>query len=173
MNLTINREPASVETPRPTVKALLEERGMPLEAVVVAVNGEVLRRGEWEETGLSEGDEVEIVRAVAGGSGEDGLIIAGERFSSRIFLGTGKYPDAGTMNDNIEMMLAWKRKDRPAAGVYGGLCVAPYHFKHFDELLDDMGAKVRKRNPLAENLTPPNADAFARYLASTPQYQAA
>ena len=84
-----------------------------------------------------------------------------------------KQPTAREMNDNIEMMLAWKRGDRPAAGVYGGLCVAPYHFKHFDELLDDMGAKVRKRNPLAENLTPPNADAYARFMASTPQYRAA
>lgn len=84
-----------------------------------------------------------------------------------------KQPTRAQMNENIEMMLQWKRAERPAAGVYGGLCVAPYHFKHFDELLDDMGATVRKRNPLAENLTPPNADAFARYLASTPQYQAA
>ncbi len=84
-----------------------------------------------------------------------------------------KQPSAAQMNENIEMMLKWKRGERPAAGVYGGLCVAPYHFKHLDELLDDMGAKERKRNPLAENLTPPNADAFGRYLASTPQYQAA
>ena len=37
-------------------------------------------------------------------------------------------------------MLHFKRVERPAAGVYGGLCVAPYHFKHFDELLADMGA---------------------------------
>ncbi|QDZ01037.1 NAD(P)/FAD-dependent oxidoreductase [Nitratireductor mangrovi] len=84
-----------------------------------------------------------------------------------------RQPSAEEMNRNIEMMLNWKRKERPAAGVYGGLCVAPYHFKHFDELLADMGARVRRRNPLAENLTPPNADAFARYLASTPQYRAA
>jgi hypothetical protein len=39
------------------------------------------------------------------------------------------------MQDNIEMMLHFKRVERPAAGVYGGLCVAPYHFKHFDELM--------------------------------------
>lgn len=82
-------------------------------------------------------------------------------------------PSAEEMNRNIDMMLRWKRTERPAAGVYGGLCVAPYHFKHFDELLADMGARKKKRNPLAENLTPPNADAYARYLASTPQYRAA
>lgn len=81
-----------------------------------------------------------------------------------------KQPTAKQMNDNIDMMLRWKREERPAAQVYGGLCAAPYHFKHFDELIDDMGAKVRRRNPLAERLTPPNADAYARYLASTPAY---
>ena len=82
-------------------------------------------------------------------------------------------PTARQMNDNIEMMLNWKRKERPAAQVYGGLCSAPFHFKHFDELLADMGAKVRKRaNPLAEQFSYPNAQAFGRFLASTPQYQA-
>ena len=51
-----------------------------------------------------------------------------------------KQPTAAEMQKNIEMMLHFKRVERPAAGVYGGLCVAPYHFKHFDELLADMGA---------------------------------
>ena len=83
-----------------------------------------------------------------------------------------KQPTAAEMNENIEMMLDWKRNKRPAAKVYGGLCSAPFHFLHFDELLDDMGAKVRKRNPLAENLTPPDAEAYGRFLKSMPQYVA-
>lgn len=83
-----------------------------------------------------------------------------------------RQPTADEMNENIDLMLHWKRVERPAAGVYGGLCVAPYHFKHFDELLADIGAKKRRRNPLAENLAPPNADAYARYLASAPEYRA-
>ena len=45
------------------------------------------------------------------------------------------------------------------AEVYGGLCAAPFHFKHFDELIADMGATKRKRNPIAENMSPPNAQA--------------
>ena len=81
-------------------------------------------------------------------------------------------PTADEMRSNIEMMLHFKRVERPAAGVYGGLCVAPYHYKHFDELLADIGATVRRRNPLAEKFTPPNADAYARFLASAPAYNA-
>ncbi|MCE8536432.1 NAD(P)/FAD-dependent oxidoreductase [Ruegeria pomeroyi] len=82
-------------------------------------------------------------------------------------------PSAKEMNANIEMMLNWRRKERPAAQVYGGLCSAPFHFKHFDELLADMGAGVRKRaNPLAEQFSYPDARSYGRFLASTPQYQA-
>lgn len=84
-----------------------------------------------------------------------------------------RQPSAAEMNADIERMLHWKRHERPAAQIYGGLCSAPFHFKHFDELLADMGATVRKRaNPLAEYLSYPNADAYGRFLASTPQYVA-
>ena len=82
-------------------------------------------------------------------------------------------PTAAEMNANIEMMLNWRRNERPAAQVYGGLCSAPFHFKHFDELLADIGAAKRKRsNPLAEQFSYPNAAAYGEFLASAPQYQA-
>lgn len=84
------------------MRRLLEERRIPDRAIVVAVNGEVVRREEWDSKILSEGDEVEIVHAVAGGSGEDELEIAGVRFSSRLFLGTGKYEDMETMREALE-----------------------------------------------------------------------
>lgn len=80
-------------------------------------------------------------------------------------------PSTDRMNDNIEMMLNWKRNERPAAQIYGGLCSAPFHFKHFDELLADMGAKKRKRsNPLAEQFSYPNYKAYGAFLASCPVY---
>ncbi|SNZ19444.1 flavin-containing monooxygenase [Cohaesibacter gelatinilyticus] len=82
-------------------------------------------------------------------------------------------PDAAAMNDNIEMMLHWKRHERPAAQIYGGLCSAPFHFKHFDELLTDMGAgKTKRSNPLAEQFGYPDHKAYGDFLASCPQYQA-
>jgi hypothetical protein len=80
-------------------------------------------------------------------------------------------PSAKQMHDNIEMMLHFKRVERPAAGVYGGLCVAPYHYKHFDELLADIGSTRRSRG-LKEMFTPPDADAYADFLASAPAYKA-
>ncbi|MDB3929778.1 NAD(P)/FAD-dependent oxidoreductase [Paracoccaceae bacterium] len=80
-------------------------------------------------------------------------------------------PTAEQMNRNIEDMLDWKRNKRPAAQVYGGLCSAPFHFKHFDEVLADIGAAKKTRpNPLAEQFSYPNAEAFGQFLASAPQY---
>ena len=35
--------------------------------VAVAVNGEVIPRGEWSATSLADGDKVEVLTAVAGG----------------------------------------------------------------------------------------------------------
>ncbi|MEO4041822.1 NAD(P)/FAD-dependent oxidoreductase [Hoeflea sp. CAU 1731] len=82
-------------------------------------------------------------------------------------------PTDAEMRENIDMMLDWRRRERPAAQIYGGLCSAPFHFRHFDELLSDMGARVRKQsNPLAEYFSYPDAGAYGRYLASTPQYHA-
>ena len=82
-------------------------------------------------------------------------------------------PTATEMNDNINMMLNWKRHERPAAKVYGGLCSVPFHFKHFDELLADMGAKKKKRsNPFVEQFRYPEAKAYGMFLASAPQYRA-
>lgn len=82
-------------------------------------------------------------------------------------------PSPDQMNANIEMMLDWKRNERPAAQIYGGQCSAPFHFKHFDELLADMGATKRKRdNPLAENFSYPHYASYGAYLASCPRYHA-
>src|SRR5205823_1869544 len=74
--------------------------------------------------------------------------------------------------DIAVLAIGFKLAERPAAGVYGGLCVAPYHYRHFDELLADIGAIRRRRNALAEMFTPPDADAYALFLASAPQYKA-
>ena len=84
-----------------------------------------------------------------------------------------RQPTPKEMRDNIEMMLHFRRVERPAAGVYGGLCVAPYHFKHFDELMSDIGVSGRRANPLVEKFTPPDAAAYGRFLASAPAYRAA
>ncbi len=86
---------------RATLAALLAARGVRPDHVAVAVRGDIVPRDRWADTLLDEGDDVEVVRAVAGGQGdggqgdgdgEDALVIAGRTLTSRLFLGTGKYP---------------------------------------------------------------------------------
>ena len=50
-----------------TLKALLQELGLSEEGVALAVNGQVLPKKNWASQVLSDGDRVEIVRAVGGG----------------------------------------------------------------------------------------------------------
>jgi sulfur carrier protein len=52
-----------------SVKAAVQAAGAEPEGrgVAVAVDGEVVPRGEWESTELAEGQQVEVLRAVQGG----------------------------------------------------------------------------------------------------------
>ena len=81
--------------------ALLAERAVDPKTVVVEHNGAIVDAARLAATPLAEGDEVEIVQFVGGGSGahegaaddaaDDALVIGGKRLRSRLFLGTGKY----------------------------------------------------------------------------------
>jgi sulfur carrier protein len=50
-----------------TLRAYVDSLGVDLQHIAVAHNGTVLRREELPHVVLSEGDRVEIVRAVGGG----------------------------------------------------------------------------------------------------------
>jgi len=103
MQLTVNQQAMTIDRPTNalTVAEFVREKALPEKAIVIAINGDVVVRSAWETTAIKDGDEVEVVRAVSGGDHEppadDPLTIAGVTFSSRLFLGTGKYADAVTM----------------------------------------------------------------------------
>lgn len=50
-----------------SVASLLDSMSLEVNGIAVALNMEIVRRGEYGDTQLSDGDEVEIVRAVGGG----------------------------------------------------------------------------------------------------------
>ncbi len=79
-----------------TVGALLRDMGLDPARVAVERNQEVVPRKTWEAAALGDGDRIEIVAFMGGGSAnlvptEDPLIIAGRSFRSRLLVGTGKY----------------------------------------------------------------------------------
>lgn len=50
-----------------TLRALLDRAGLARDGVAVAVNMQVVPRGEHERTTLAPGDRVEVIMAVGGG----------------------------------------------------------------------------------------------------------
>ncbi|HXF56684.1 MAG TPA: sulfur carrier protein ThiS [Actinomycetota bacterium] len=68
VRIRANGKPYEVEEGT-TVAAFVRSRGLDPRFVVVERNGEPLERERYEEVVLAEGDRLELVRAVAGGSG--------------------------------------------------------------------------------------------------------
>jgi sulfur carrier protein len=68
MRIVLNGESHELEEPA-RVRGAVEAAGTPPEArgVAVALDGEVVPRGRWDEVPLAEGQRVEVVRAVQGG----------------------------------------------------------------------------------------------------------
>jgi sulfur carrier protein len=50
-----------------SVEVMMADLKIDSRGVAVAVNGEIVRRGEWNAVRVADGDVVEIVSAVAGG----------------------------------------------------------------------------------------------------------
>jgi len=79
MNLTINGENRSL-APVETLDSLVEELGMKSDRVAIELNREIVPREQWAQTPLKDGDRLEIVHFVGGGSSSG----AGESKDSRL-----------------------------------------------------------------------------------------
>ncbi|HTS36421.1 MAG TPA: sulfur carrier protein ThiS [Candidatus Solibacter sp.] len=67
MTLQINGEQKDFKSPL-TLAALVESLGMKSDRVAVELNREIAPRASWSETTLKDGDRLEIVHFVGGGS---------------------------------------------------------------------------------------------------------
>ena len=68
MNLTINGE-TRILAPAETLSALVEQLGMKSDRVAIELNRAIVPREQWAQTPLKDGDRLEIVHFVGGGSG--------------------------------------------------------------------------------------------------------
>ena len=84
-----------------SVVQFLDFLGLPKERVAVERNRAIVPKAVWETVVLVQGDELEVVHFVGGGSGPaaDNLVIAGKTFRSRLLVGTGKYPSHQVMRE--------------------------------------------------------------------------
>ena len=80
------------------ITQLLDHFELPKDRVAVERNRTIVPRPQWESVAISQGDELEVVHFVGGGSAnDDRFVIAGKTFKSRLIVGTGKYPSNEVM----------------------------------------------------------------------------
>ena len=94
LSLTVNGEPRRI-MPGASIADLVRSLELNPQKVAVERNGAIAPRSALAEVILSDGDVLEIVHFVGGGSGndDDSWSVAGRTFHSRLIVGTGKYKD--------------------------------------------------------------------------------
>lgn len=98
MFVSVNGEKREINENQ-TVTGLLLEIGIDPLKVAVERNLEIVPKTQFAETRLEDGDKLEIVHFIGGGSHtvtnthDDSFEVAGLKFNSRLLVGTGKYKD--------------------------------------------------------------------------------
>lgn len=95
MRLTINGEDKIYDETL-TVEMLLGKIGLDSKKVAIERNLEIVPKSAYTQINLTDGDRLEIIHFIGGGAddlNDDPLVIAGQTFSSRLIIGTGKYKD--------------------------------------------------------------------------------
>jgi thiazole synthase len=120
LSLTVNGKPQTAPAGT-TVAGLLTLMGLDPARVAVERNEDVVPRKTWSEASLGNGDKVEIVAFIGGGSGGgsgevpaagkpapgevppgDPLVIGGRSFASRLLVGTGKYKSIAETREALD-----------------------------------------------------------------------
>lgn len=87
LNGEIHKIPAPLN-----IAQLLDHFDLPKDRVAVERNRSIVPKPQWESIAIGQGDELEVVHFVGGGSiNDDHFVIAGRTFKSRLIVGTGKY----------------------------------------------------------------------------------
>ena len=103
MKITLNGEPKDL-IESVSVEALLGNLGIDARKVAVERNLEIIPKSKFGSTSVRDGDRFEVVHFIGGGNAEvipDTWEVAGQRFTSRLLVGTGKYKDFEETADAI------------------------------------------------------------------------
>jgi sulfur carrier protein len=66
VNVVLNGRPETLPEGA-TIAEVLQRLGAPDRGVAVAIDAEVVPRGEWDATAIADGARIEVVQAVQGG----------------------------------------------------------------------------------------------------------
>ncbi|QLC24705.1 sulfur carrier protein ThiS [Parasphingopyxis algicola] len=93
ISIRVNGEHRRVHAGLTLAALASEELGLDPCKVAVERNLEVVPRSTLGDVLVEDGDELEIVHFVGGGDHDDSWSVAGQSFTSRLIVGTGKYKD--------------------------------------------------------------------------------
>ncbi|TMD47247.1 MAG: sulfur carrier protein ThiS [Chloroflexi bacterium] len=92
VTVTLNGKPRQVED-GVSLLELLKALDVAPSRVVIEHNREIRRKDDFAKTVVHDGDELELVYFVGGGStADDAFVVGGRTLRSRLIHGTGKYP---------------------------------------------------------------------------------
>ena len=103
IHVTINGEARQFDAPL-SLDSLLADLGIDPRKVALERNLEIVPRSTYGNVIVGDGDQLEIVHFIGGGKDEpvdDSFEVAGQRFNSRLIVGTGKYRDFEQTRDAI------------------------------------------------------------------------
>lgn len=67
MKIEINKKERTFDAASMTLAGVMAACGMPEKGIAVAVNNRVVRRGDWNNTYVADGDCLTVIQAVCGG----------------------------------------------------------------------------------------------------------
>ena len=71
MQVQINGEPREFSDRTLLLNELVERLSLAPQRIAVEVNRQIVRRADWEQTEVNDGDRVEIIHFVGGGHGKE------------------------------------------------------------------------------------------------------
>ena len=120
MRIELNGEPHELPAGSTLADAARATGVEATRGVAIALDGEVVPRGEWAATPLAEGSRVEVLAAIQGGA--EGWELGGRAWTSRLIAGTGGFRSLEQMERALEaagteiVTVALRRIDPDAKG---------------------------------------------------------
>jgi thiazole synthase len=101
MRIELNGEQREVKDGATVADAVaVSGAGREARGLAVALDGEVIPRGEWDSTPLRDGHKVEVLAAIQGGA-DDGWVLGDRTWGSRLIVGTGGFRSLEDMEQAI------------------------------------------------------------------------
>ncbi|HBB91704.1 MAG: thiamine biosynthesis protein ThiS [Bacteroidetes bacterium GWF2_49_14] len=67
MKVTLNNNPEQLPGDELTIRQVLRIKNFTFPNLVVKINGQLVRKPQWEDAAIKEGDTVEIIHMISGG----------------------------------------------------------------------------------------------------------